>query len=87
VALAARRLGMSKAWFRAVAKSEGIGVVRRGSQPGVDWAIVAAFIARSGIIEITKGDSSSLSGLDRKWWTPGVALGQTAVASAERPGV
>jgi hypothetical protein len=74
VAVAARRLGMSKAWFRAVAKSEGIDVVRPRGQPGVDWASVEAFVARSGITTVTKGDGSLLSTLDPKWWPPGVAL-------------
>ena len=45
LAEAARRLGMSKAWFGAWAKSEGIHVVRRGSRPGVDWTTFETYLA------------------------------------------
>ncbi len=46
---AARRLDRSPSWFRALAKDEGIPIERRGRHPGVDWAEVEAFIARSRI--------------------------------------
>jgi hypothetical protein len=50
---AARRLEMSRAWFRTFAKGETITVVRRGAKPGVDWTTVEALIARSRISMIS----------------------------------
>ena len=46
---AAARLGMSPSWFREVAKAEGLEVRRRSRQPGVNWATVEIFIARSKV--------------------------------------
>jgi hypothetical protein len=63
---------MSSAWFRALTKSEGIDVVRRDRNPGVDWATVEAFIARSKIIRTASGDSM-VPTFDPKWRPPGVA--------------
>ena len=49
---AARRLGMSTSWFRALAKVEGITVARRSRQAGVDWTQVEMWIARSRIAKV-----------------------------------
>jgi hypothetical protein len=71
VAEAARRLGMSGAWLRGLAKSEGIRVVRRGGRPGVDWTTIEVFINRS---RITRAGDSSLQTLDPERRSPGVAV-------------
>jgi hypothetical protein len=44
---AARRLGMSVAWFSMVAKEQRLHTERRGRQPGVDWTDVERYIERS----------------------------------------
>jgi hypothetical protein len=49
---AARRLGMSAAWFRSFAKTKSVTVARRGGRPGVDWSTVEIVIARSRITRI-----------------------------------
>jgi hypothetical protein len=49
LAEAAQRLGMSKAWLGALAKSEGTHVVRRGRRLGVDWTTVETYIASSRV--------------------------------------
>jgi transcriptional regulator with XRE-family HTH domain len=67
----AQRLGMSKAWFGALAKSEGIHVVRRGSRPGVDWRTVETYIARS---RVTRVDESLRPHPDPRRPVRGVAL-------------
>jgi hypothetical protein len=51
---AARRLDRSPSWFRALAKQEGIEVRRGGRRPGVSWADVEQFIARSRITRVNE---------------------------------
>jgi hypothetical protein len=43
---------MSAAWLKSFAKTEHIVVARRGNRPGVDWATVEAYIARSRITRV-----------------------------------
>jgi hypothetical protein len=73
VAEAARRLRMSRSWFRALAKHEGIEVQRRGRQPGVNWQDVEAFISRSRITEVTP---TLLRDIHPEMPIPGVALAE-----------
>jgi hypothetical protein len=67
---AARRLGMSGAWFKSFAKNEDIHA-RRGNQPCVDWTTVETYIARS---RITRVDESLRPKPDLRRPVWGVAL-------------
>lgn len=52
IAEAARRLGMSPAWFKGVAEKEVLRITRRGSRPGVAWQDVLDHIERSKITRV-----------------------------------
>jgi hypothetical protein len=66
---AARRLGMSAAWLKSLAKTEQIYIAPRGGRPGVDWSTVEAYIARS---RVTRVDESLHP--NRELAVPGIAL-------------